>query len=202
METRERLELFKEELSLIARKDIRDFTKAVLEAAPDYIFEDCPSSSSGKYHPIDEQGPDGNNLHVKKVFAVAYELSRGLDCEYHRDQICAAALLHDLLKQGKAKSGHTVRNHPKLAADLIAEVYKEKFKDKIDRDSVVIIYNAVRHHYGPWTEISERKPLVKYSPEELCVYVSDYIASKRFIKVDYLRRDGLGFVEIDKKEIK
>lgn len=200
MELKERLEIFKEELSLIVKKDIRDFVKAVLEAAPDYIFEDCPSSSSGKYHPIDELGPDGNNIHVRKVFAVAYELSRGLDCEYHRDEICAATLVHDILKQGIEKSGHTVRDHPQLAADLVAKVYKEKFKDKIDRNSVVIIYNAIRYHYGPWTEKSVKKPLSKYTPEELCMYISDYIASKRFIKVDYLKRDGLGFVEIDKKE--
>jgi len=202
MELKERLEIFKEELDLITKKDVRDFTKAVLEAAPDYIFEDCPSSSSGRYHPIDELGPDGNNLHVRKVFAVAYELSRGLDCEHNRDEICAAALLHDILKQGIEKSGHTVKNHPKLAADLIAEVYKNKFKDKIDRNSVVIIYNAIRHHYGPWTEKSELKPLSKYTPEELCLYISDYISSKRFVKVDYLKRNGLGFVKVNKEEDK
>ena len=202
MELKGRLELFKEELNLIAKKDVRDFTKAVLEAAPDYIFEDCPSSSSGRYHPIDELGPDGNNIHVRKVFAVAYELSRGLDCENNRDEICAAALLHDIVKQGVAKSGHTVRNHPQLAADLIAEVYKDKFKDKIDRNSVVIIYNAIKYHYGPWTEKSMKKSLKEYSLEELCLYVSDYISSKRFIKVDYLKRNGLGFVEMDKKEDK
>jgi len=202
MELKDRIDLFKQELGLIAKKDVRDFIKAVLEAAPDYIFEDCPSSSSGRYHPIDELGSDGNNIHVRKVFAVAYELSRGLDCEHNRDEICAAALLHDILKQGMEKSGHTVRNHPQLAADLIAEVYKTKFKDKIDRNSVVIIYNAVRHHYGPWTEKSVRKSLKDYSLEELCLYISDYISSKRFVKVDYLRRDGAGFVEMDKKEEK
>ena len=202
MELKDRIELFKEELNLIVKKDVRDFVKAVLKAAPDYIFEDCPSSSSGRYHPVDELGPDGNNLHVRKVFAVAYELSRGLDCECNRDEICAAALLHDILKQGIKKSGHTVRDHPQLAADLVAEVYKSEFKDKIDRNSVVIIYNAIKYHYGPWTEKSNRKPLKDYSLEELCLYISDYIASKRFIKVDYLRRDGLGFVEIDNKEAK
>jgi len=199
MELKDRIDLFKAELNLIVKKDVRDFTKAVLEAAPDYIFEDCPSSSSGRYHPIDELGSDGNNIHVRKVFAVAYELSRGLDCEHNRDEICAAALLHDIMKQGVERSGHTVRNHPQLAADLIAKVYKEKFKDKINRDSVIIIYNAIRYHYGPWTEKNVRKSLKEYSLEELCLYISDYVASKRFIKVDYLRRDGLGFAEMDKK---
>lgn len=199
MELKERLEIFKEELDLIIRKDIRDFTKAVIDASPDYVFWDCPSSSSGKYHPLTELGPDGTNVHVRRVFCLAYELSRGLDCEHHRDEICAAVLLHDILKQGpEPKSGHTVKNHPKLAADLIADVYREKFKDKISRESMIIIYSAVRYHYGPWTEESERKPLSEYTPEQLCVYISDYMASKRFVNIDYLRRDGLGFASLKK----
>lgn len=200
MELKERIDIFKEELDLIVRKDIGDFTKEVIAAAPGYIFEDCPSSSSGKYHPLTELGPDGTNIHVRRVFCLAYELSRGLDCEHHRDEICAAVLLHDILKQGREKSGYTVKNHPKLAADLIADVYKKKFKDKISRESMVIIYNSVRYHYGPWTEESDRKPLSEYTAEELCVYISDYTASKRFVNIDYLRRDGLGFAAINKKE--
>jgi len=34
------------------------------------------------------------------------------------------------------------------------------------------------------------------------MYISDYITSKRFIKVDYLKHNGLGFASIDKKEDK
>jgi hypothetical protein len=203
MEPEERLKLFKEELSLIVRKDVRDFTKAVIINAPDYVFWDCPSSSSGKYHPIDELDGSGTVLHTRKVFAVAYELSRGLDCEQNRDLVLSAVLIHDLAKQGLEKAGgHTVKDHPQLAAKLIADVYNDGFKDKLDKYSANIIYWAVFNHYGPWTEKSVRKPLSEYSPEQLCMYISDYIASKRFIKVDYLRRDGLGFVEINKKESK
>lgn len=194
MELKERIDIFKEELDLIVRKDIRDFTKKVINAAPDYVFEDCPSSSSGKYHPLDELSNDGTIIHTKKVFAVAYELSRGVDCEENRDVILASALLHDLAKQGLERSGHTKKDHPQIMAKLIADVYNAEFKDKLDKISANIIYYATFFHYGPWTEQSVRKPLKEYSPEELCVYLSDYIASKRFIKVDYIRRDGLGFI--------
>jgi HD superfamily phosphohydrolase YqeK len=202
MDYEERVLLFKEELSLISSKVVREFVKAVLEAAPDYVFWDCPSSSSGKFHPLDELAGDGTVIHTRKVFAVAYELSRGLDCEKNRDFVIAAALIHDLAKQSLKKTGHTVRTHPQIAADLVADVYKEKFKDKIDRDSVVIIYNCVKYHYGLWTEESVRKSLKEYTPEELCLYLSDYIASKRFVKVDYLRRNGLGFAAINREEVK
>jgi len=188
MNYEERLVLFKDELNLISNSNIKEFVEECLKRAPDYVFEDCPSSSSGKYHPIEELGPDGNIIHTKKVFALAYELSRGLDCEHHRDEICAAALLHDLVKQGLEKSGHTVRNHPKLMADFMAEIYKEGFRDKIPRESALKIYYGIFYHYGPWTENSVKKPLSDYTPEELCVYIADYVSSKRFINVDYKRR--------------
>lgn len=187
MDYKERLETFKEELTLIESLEIREFAEECIKRSPDYIFEDCPSSSSGKYHPIEELGPDGTILHTKKVFALAYELSRGLDCEHSRDEICAAALLHDMLKQGKTK-GHTVQNHPQLMAALVADTYKEKFKDKLNRESALKIYYGILHHYGPWSGRDIKKPLSEYTPEELCVYVADYVSSKRFVHIDHKRK--------------
>jgi hypothetical protein len=147
MDYEDRIEYFRDELALIARPEIKEFVEECIRTVPDYVFEDCPSSSSGKYHPIEELGPDGTILHTKKVFALAYELSRALDCEASRDEVCAAALLHDLLKQGPSKSGHTVKDHPKIMADLVAEVYKEKFKDKLDRESALKIYYGILINY-------------------------------------------------------
>lgn len=189
MELKERLATFKDELSLIAEKPIRDFVKACIEEAPDYVFEDCPSSTSGKYHPIDEIAPDGTILHTKRVFAVAYDLARGLEVEHKRDIILAAALLHDLMKQGPKRSGHTVHNHPQLMADMITKVYEEHgFRDKLDLEVVQELYWAVAFHYGPWTDKSFKKPMPEFSMVELAVYVADYISSKRFVHIDYKRR--------------
>lgn len=188
MDYKDRLEVFKDELDLISKPIVREFIEACIEASPDYVFEDCPSSSSGKYHPIDELGPDGTILHTKRVFALAYELSRGLDCEHNRDEVCAAALLHDMAKQGLSTSGHTVKNHPQIMAKLAADVYKEKFKDKLDRESALIIYYGIQYHYGPWSGPDIKKPLTEYTSEELCVYVADYVASKKFVHIDHERK--------------
>jgi len=190
MDYEERLEIFKNELELINNNEVRDFACECIKYVPDYIFTDCPSSSSGKYHPIEELGPDGTILHTKKVFALAYELSRALDCEQHRDEICASALLHDMLKQGPKRSGHTVREHPQLMAKFIADMYTEKFKDRLDRDTALIIYYGVFYHYGPWSSIDIRKPMEKYTLEELAVYLADYVSSKRFVTVDVKRSTG------------
>jgi len=187
MNYKERLEVFENELNLIRSKEIKELTKACIKASPDYVFEDCPSSSSGLYHPIDELSADGTILHTKRVVAVAYELSRGLDCENNRDAVCAAAILHDLAKQGLVSKGHTVKEHPQIMAKLIGEIYKDKFKDRLDRDLALIIYYAVRYHYGPWSSGDAKKPLKEYTSEELALYIADYVSSKRFIHVEIMK---------------
>jgi len=134
---------------------------------------------------------DGTVIHTKRVFTLAYELSRGLDCEYNRDEICGAALLHDFAKQGLDPTGHTVRDHPQIMAALIADVYNTSFKDKLDKNSANIIYWSVFHHYGPFTIKKHRKPIEQFTQEELCIYTADYVASKRFIHIDHIKKEGL-----------
>ncbi|KKM97157.1 hypothetical protein LCGC14_1170850 [marine sediment metagenome] len=165
METKDRLELFRDELGLISKPIIREFAEECLTQAPDYVFEDCPSSY-GPYHPIDELGADGTIIHTKRVFALAYELSRGFDVEHHRDEICAASLLHDLLKQGLKKSGHTVKQHPQLMAKFAADIYRAKFKGKLHKDSATMICSGIYYHYGPWSP-DIRKLLAEYTMEEM-----------------------------------
>jgi HD superfamily phosphohydrolase YqeK len=181
----ERSKVFEKELELIFDESIREFTRLCLFEAPDYFFVDCPASSSGKYHPISELGPDGTMLHTKKVFTLAYTLCRGLGCEQNRDQILAATIIHDLRKQGLTRTGHTTRNHPGLAADLVDEV--QEATQLLTKESHTMIKNSVGYHYGPWSHHPWQKPLSEYTAEELCVYVSDYVASKREVEVNYKR---------------
>jgi hypothetical protein len=181
----EKIATFEEELSLIFDEDVREFTKLCVVASPNYFFTDCPASSTGKYHPITELGPDGTMLHTKKVFTVAYELCRGLDCEQNRDEVLSACIIHDLRKQGLTKSGHTTKNHPDLAARLVDEVQRDTML--LSEKSHKLIRDMVGYHYGLWSVDKWRKPLSKYTPEELCVYLSDYVVSKRCVEVNYRR---------------
>jgi len=176
---------FEKEMELIFSLGIREFTRLCVISAPDYFFTDCPASSTGKYHPISELGPDGTILHTKKVLTTAYELCRGLECEDHRDEILSACIIHDLLKQGVKRTGHTMKNHPKLAADLVEQVQRDT--QLLDEESYNVIRNCVGFHYGPWSSNPWKKSLHKYTPEELCVYLSDYISSKRCVEINYKR---------------
>jgi len=169
------------ELDLIFDTKVKNFTEVCIMMSPDYVFYDCAASSSGKYHPTDELCGYGTIIHTKKVVTVAYDLSRGLGCESDRDLIVSASILHDLRKQGVTKSGHTVKWHPDLAAKLVDEVHRDT---KIISDKeAMIIKNCVGYHYGPWSIKPWLKPLEKYTPAELCVYLSDYVASKKSLIV-------------------
>lgn len=176
---------FEEELNLIFDDSIKEFTRLCVIAAPDYFFTDCPASSTGKYHPISELGPDGTLLHTKKVFTLAYELCRGLGCEHNRDEILSACIIHDLRKQGLTKTGHTTKNHPDLASQLVDEVQRDTML--LTEGSHELIRGMVGYHYGLWSAGKWRKELSQYTLEELCVYLSDYVASKRCVEVDYRR---------------
>lgn len=177
--------IFKSELAIIRDPKVRQFATLCIYAAPSYVFNDCPSSSSGKYHPLNEMGGDGVVIHTKKVVTTAVELSRGLDCEDSFDAIIAACIIHDLVKQGWKKTGHTLKNHPDLGAQLVEKVQAQT--KILDDNTFNIIRNCVGYHYGPWSIGKWKKPLSNYSREELTVYLSDYVASKRCMEVDYRR---------------
>lgn len=181
----EKEQVFGKELELIFDKKVREFTRLCILSAPDYFFVDCPASSTGKYHPLNELGPDGTIIHTKKVFTTAYELCRGLECEHNRDLILAACIIHDLVKQGWSRSGHTHKMHPEFGAQLVSNVQKDT--QILSEQAFTIVRNCVGYHYGPWSYGDWKKSLEDYTPEELCVYLSDYIASKRCVEVSYRR---------------
>lgn len=183
--TSEKEEVFSQELERIYDKKVREFTRICITQSPDYIFIDCPSSSSGKYHPIDELAADGTIVHTKKVFTMGYEMVKGLDCEHSRDLVLSACIIHDLRKRGVVDAGHTVHNHPDLAALLVDEVQESTLL--LDSNQHNIIRNCVGYHYGPWSESPWKKDVSSYTKEELSVYLSDYVVSKRFIQTDYRR---------------
>jgi hypothetical protein len=184
----EKAKIFEAELERIYDPIVREFTKLCIMQAPDYIFIDCPASSSGKYHPLDELGADGTIIHMKKIFTVGYELARGLDCDHNRDLVLAACLIHDLRKRGEYDSGHTHKMHPEFAAKLVDEV--QSATQLLSDEQHQIIRRCVGYHYGPWSHKNWLKSIDDYTKEELAVYISDYIASKRIVEVNY-NREGM-----------
>lgn len=181
--------VFKAELDSIVDINVRKFTKLCILEAPNYIFNNCPASTSGKHHPENELGADGNIKHTKKVVSMAKEIYRSLTHNKvtkqdgpHLDLVIAACIVHDLVKQGWTKTGHTQLSHPDYGASLVIRLYNSN-KDLITKEQMEIIKNCVGFHYGPWSELPWKKAMSEYTPEELCVYMSDYVVSRRFVSV-------------------
>lgn len=184
----EKVERFAPELRLIFDKKVREFTRLCISQGPDYFFIDCPSSTTGKFHPLDELTADGVIIHTKKVFTMAYEMVKATDCEHSRDLVIAAALIHDLRKQGLTESGHTdMKRHCDLAAQLVTEV--QEATQLLDASQYTIIRNCVGYHLGPWSHEPWKKPMSEYTAEELTLFLSDFTVSKRFVSVDYRREE-------------
>ena len=181
----EKVEIFKPELDRIFDVKIREFTKLCIIAAPDYIFLDCPASSTSKYHPVDENTFFGLCIHTKRVFTLVYELCRGLGVENQRDVLLSSSLIHDLRKFGYTNTGYTQKKHPQYAAELVEEVQKATML--LTDGEYHIIRNCVGYHYGPWSISPWSKKISEFTAEELTLYISDYIGSKRCVAVDYRR---------------
>lgn len=173
---------FLSEIELIQDPSIREFVELCLEHAPEYVFNDCPSSSSGKYHPEDELGGDGCVVHTKRVVKMVGLLTSGMNNFRQQDEAIAAALIHDLRKQGVEKTGHTVSNHPDLAAAMVMEVAVAN-PHVLDGDVVDSLYDAVGYHYGPWSS-GEWSCSDFYSEVDrlsAVVHAADFLASRKEI---------------------
>ena len=112
-------EIFKDELSFVFNKDVKDSLGVMIDMIPDYFFH-IPASSTGKYHPTYALGDGGLLRHTKVVVRMAHELFGIYKFPQRtKDLIIMACLLHDTLKKGETEEKYTRFDHPILAAEII-----------------------------------------------------------------------------------
>lgn len=179
-------DFFAEELSLIRNECIRKFLSYCIDNLPDYFFH-VAASSSGKYHPNYALGDGGLLRHTKAAVHIANELFN-LEMfsftEDERDLMLTALVLHDGQKQGK-REGHTVFDHPLLAADFVKQCHIET--GLLTDDQMKIVYNTIASHMGQWntakySKIELPKPKSKY---QKFVHLCDYLASRKFLEMNF-----------------
>lgn len=137
------------EINEIYEPDLRNAViRTFMKGCPDYFWE-RPSSSSGKYHSVDERGQYGNLLHTKRVFAEYCNISESwVEADwitpYKKECGKAAALVHDMMKYGWPSAGndHTVNNHDLIAADVARHI----------GEMPEPVVRLVEVHMGPWGE--------------------------------------------------
>lgn len=200
MNSSERIELFQRELSYILDPKVKEFTKILLEEADDYFFT-VPASSSGKYHPDFARGEGGLVRHTKAVAYFLNELLRpNIEFDnisrYEGDLLLCAAIAHDIKKQGDGVEGHTVKEHPYLAAEFAMKCWEKYGKKLITEHGIDFIYDAIHSHMGPW---SEPKPT---SLPQMLVFYADYIASrKEIVGLDFIESGDNSKVEAYEKPV-
>ena len=152
----------------IKDSEIRRLVEVALQKAPAHFWTK-PSSSTGKYHPSDEQCSGGLVLHTRRVCQAAEILMKAYPPPFHTDVIRAACILHDIARYGlnEVPSVHSLREHPELGAQFIGTL-------NTDCSPILARYiqDGVRRHMGKW---GRDKP---QTIEDWLVHLADMIASQ------------------------
>jgi len=195
---------FNDCLELIKSEKIRRFVKRALDAAPKQFWT-APCSSSGKYHPPENQVEGGIIVHSRKAIQVAIELFRFFEIQDQlvKDKIIAACILHDIQKCGIPWGEKTDYEHGPIAARWmvpLAALESEPQKEDIIHVDVDLmdILELVRDHMGIWNKPKPTPALKKVhfiSPNKtkedgylvnekaiwhLIVQLADYWASRKW----------------------
>lgn len=129
---------------LIHSKSLIKTVKTILDNADEGFWSD-PCSTSGRFHPAEDQGEAGLIRHLVKASYVVEQEARRLKFEdYEFDAAMAAVVLHDIKKNGEKWGKDTDYRHGIIGAGFIS---KFCFNDKTIKKMVM---NAVRYHMAPW----------------------------------------------------
>ena len=189
MTIKDKEKVFEKEYLYINDDDLKSDAKYLVSHLPDYFFS-VDASSTGKYHPKYAAGEGGLTRHVKSACKFAYELLSNpiIGKPYtsrDKDLIIIALLIHDGLKYGKSeKEKYTRFDHPILASEYAKE---NKDKLKMTDEELEKMAAAVASHMGPWNtnQYSDVVVPIPKAPMEKFVHMCDYLASRRFINLDF-----------------
>lgn len=171
--------LFSKELSRIKDRSIREIAENFLSFAPDY-FPEIPSSSTGKYHPPDENCKGGRILHNKRVFRLTEYLCEAFGIiGVKKDLMLVAALIHDLYCRGTNNTPlpYTDPYHTSTIAKAV-----QNYADQYDTETYYINFLAllVAGHAGPF---STNPDIIENNKYARLLYIADYIASRKDVEV-------------------
>lgn len=194
MNNDEKIKVFEKEFSYIMDNDIRKDAMYLISALPDYYFI-VDASSTGKYHPKYASGKGGLSRHIKSAVKMAVELLND-PCiskpytDRDRDLIILSLLIHDGLKYGTVKEEYTRFDHPILIRDFVEE---NKENLLMNSDDIEKVKNAVASHMGPWNTSKYSSVIlpIPKAPMEKFVHMCDYLASRRFINLDFDGNDDI-----------
>jgi hypothetical protein len=188
MDKKAKVLTFENEIKWIKNKDIRKFAIEMVSELPDYFFT-VAASSTGKYHPDYSLGEGGLVRHTKAAMLIAKTL---LDLEQYkneyseeeRDIMLTALLLHDGVKHGVEGGKYSVASHPTDMTDFIYE----RYKDRLPSSYIEGIVDCNATHMGEFNKDYKTKEVILDKPKtdmQKFVHMCDYLASRRFLEVNF-----------------
>lgn len=155
---------------VLTQKGYETLNAALAKVSPQFWI--VPSSSTGKYHPVDEFSPGGLILHTLRVVRTMELLIQHLsDIGYkveNTDNLYLACFLHDTFK-GFGDWTKTHYEHGHIAADQLREFIDEETR------------NLIRHHMAQW---NAPKPTPPENLREQLMSYADYICSRNDIYIE------------------
>lgn len=178
---------FNDCLELIESQKIRAFTKTALELAPSQFWT-APSSSSGKYHPPEDQVEGGIIVHSRKAVRVALDLFRFFNIinQLAKDKVISACILHDIQKNGTPWGENTNYEHGPIAAKYLTKIAKDNTKNNFLDENLLDIIMLVKNHMGLWNKpyatsaLKTGSELSQKAILYLIVQMADYWASRKW----------------------
>lgn len=178
MDKTTKLEMFRNELDLIADNDVLNITEEVLSSLPEAFFTK-PASSSGHYHPVECRGEGGLVHHTKLAVSVAVNMfdMYGEFNQYAKDLAISALILHDGFKYGLDGSlEHTTYDHPKLMYEYLVKLAESRTPFNPKDNILLRIAGLIHSHHGRWDNDGELpKPIASLNK---LVHECDYISSR------------------------
>ena len=158
---------------------IREMALTLAPMLPEYFWH-CAASSSGKYHPEFDLGEGGTVRHSIMVAACVREMAiaEGRTQE-EIDLLVFCGLFHDGIKQGWDNCGHTVFEHPQLAAQLVLDTFP-------GNAHAVEAAKIIASHMGKWNvskDGTQKLPRPVTGMQKLLSH-ADMIASRKWWHVD------------------
>lgn len=198
---------FKEQINLIKDDDLRSWLTDFLDNKVERFEIERPTSSTGKFHPANQNLKAGNGRHIKSLvkFMQVFERARpdlNWDCMY------AAGILHDLTKYESKDSKYTDEKHPLTMANLISNDAYDNFSFSLEalfksgrkkcirnyklKSKIDYIAMLVRWHMGRFDfENSNKNQISKgymdkakdnlYNEELWIVHYCDMLASAKWV---------------------
>jgi hypothetical protein len=169
------------EINLIKNPSIVAFVQFALESAPAYFWT-VPASTSGKYHPTKCRAPGGLVHHTRMVVYFVSHMMLSMHCEAWHDELIAAAILHDMYKNGDNPKKFMGQNHwAAHGMHLAGHLQRQAgWAHWAGNASVNKILDLTARHMQHWGGAAPRPA----SMEDWCLALADYVSSRKLVNIE------------------